>query len=96
MAEKIDYKFSEEVILKDLKQYIDKTYASHYSKNKHQAMEFIEECGHGAGFCMGNILKYAQRYGRKNGKDRADLMKILHYAIIMLHIHDMESEDEIK
>ena len=45
---------------------------------------------------MGNILKYAQRYGRKNGKDRADLMKILHNAIIMLHIHDTESEDEVK
>ena len=92
----IDYKFKESEVLKELQAYIDFTYDSHYSKSKHQAMEFIDECGHGEGFCMGNILKYAQRYGRKGGKNRADLMKILHYGIIMLHIHDMESEDEVK
>ena len=97
MAEKVDYRFSEDVILKDLKWYIDRTYDSHYSKRKYQSTQFIEDCGHGEGFCMGNILKYAQRYGRKNGKNRADLMKILHYGIIMLHIHDSENErDEIK
>ncbi len=42
------------------------------------------------------FLKYAQRYGRKGGKNRADLMKILHYGIIMLHIHDTESDNEVK
>ena len=97
MAEEVDYRFSEDVILKDLECYIDGTYTSHYSKRKYQSTQFIEDCGHGEGFCMGNILKYAQRYGRKNGKNRADLMKILHYGIIMLHIHDSENErDEIK
>ena len=39
---------------------------------------------------MGNILKYAKRYGNKEGKNRKDLLKILHYAIIMLDIHDTE------
>jgi len=90
------YRFSEDKTLPELREYIEATYASHYSKNKHQAMEFIEECGHGEGFCMDNILKYAQRYGRKGGKNRADLMKILHYGIIMLHINDTESENEVK
>ena len=39
---------------------------------------------------MGNILKYAQRYGKKgdDAQARSDLMKIIHYAIIQLHIHD--------
>jgi len=92
----LPYKFTEDRTLLELREYIDSTYESHYSKNKHQAMEFIEECGHGEGFCMGNILKYAQRYGRKGGKNRADLMKILHYGIIMLHINDTESENEVK
>ena len=93
MAEKIEYKFNEDQALKDLKWWIDKTYDSHYSRNKFQSTEFIVDCGHGPGFCLGNILKYAQRYGRKNGEDRKDLMKILHYAIIMLHIHDTESKN---
>ena len=33
---------------------------------------------------MGNILKYAQRYGKKEGKNKKDLMKVIHYAIIQL------------
>ena len=33
---------------------------------------------------MGNILKYAQRYGKKDGKNKKDLMKVIHYAIIQL------------
>ena len=93
MAEKIEYKFSEDKALKDLKGYIDQTYDSHYSRNKYQSTEFIIDGGHGEGFCIGNILKYAQRYGRKTGEDRKDLMKIIHYAIIMLHIHDTESKN---
>ena len=92
----IDYAFSEDKVIRELQKYVDGTYEKHYAKRKYQATQFIEDCGHGEGFCMGNILKYAQRYGRKNGKSRADLMKILHYAIIMLHIHDTESEDEVK
>ena len=46
---------------------------------------------HGEGFCIGNILKYSQRYGKKEGKNRADLLKVLHYALIALHVHDQES-----
>ena len=85
-----DYKFSENKTLEELKKYIDSTYDSHYSKSKFQATEFILDSGHGEGFCIGNILKYAQRYGKKNGKDRKDLLKVIHYAIIALHINNME------
>jgi hypothetical protein len=91
---KTPYKFSEDKVLSELREYIDSTYSQHYAKRKYQSTEFIADCGHGEGFCLGNILKYAQRYGRKNGKSRKDLMKILHYGIIMLHIHDEESENE--
>ena len=84
------YKYSEDKVLSELKEYIDSTYDEHYSQNKYQATEFILDIGHGAGFCIGNILKYAQRYGKKgNEKDhRKDLLKVLHYAIIALHNHD--------
>ena len=59
-----EYKFNEGKIIKELKQYVDKTYESHYANGvKRQATEIIIDQGHGTGFCMGNILKYAQRYG---------------------------------
>ena len=84
----INYVFDEESYLKEIKDGIDKTYTSHYAQNKIQSTEFINDAGHGEGFCIGNIIKYAQRYGKKNGYNRDDLIKIVHYAIIMMHIHD--------
>ena len=86
------YKFDEDKIIKEIKEHIDKTYEGHYNKNKFQATEFIIDSGHGEGFCIGNILKYAQRYGKKNGKNRADLLKVIHYAIIAMHLNNGESE----
>ena len=88
----IDYKYSEDIILQELKKYIDSTYSEHYSRNKFQATEFIMDSGHGEGFCIGNIMKYVQRYGKKDGYNRKDLMKVLHYTIMALHNHDMTKE----
>lgn len=86
----IKYKFSEGALIKELQAYIDNTYDGHYSKNQFQSTEFISDCGHGIGFAIGNILKYAQRYGKKGTPEdaRRDLMKVLHYSIIALHEHD--------
>ena len=92
MKKKINYKFNEGNIFNLIKEYIDKTYGEHYSQNKYQATEFIIDSGHGTGFCMGNILKYAQRYGKKGSREdaRKDLMKVLHYGMIALYVHDKE------
>ena len=84
------YKFNEDKSVKELKKYIDKTYSQHYSKSKFQATEFIIDGGHGEGFCIGNILKYAQRYGKKEGHNKADLMKVLNYDVISHYVHDKE------
>ena len=92
MMKKVKYKYSEDRALSELKNYIDSTYDEHYSKNKFLATEFIIDGGHGEGFCIGNILKYAQRYGRKEDKNRSDLLKLIHYGIIALHVNDLEGE----
>ena len=86
----ISYKYNEGETLKDIAAYVNKTYGEHYSQNKFQATEFIIDSGHGEGFCIGNMLKYTQRYGRKGDPTewRKDLMKVIHYAIMMLHVHD--------
>tara|TARA_B100001093_G_scaffold441204_1_gene442215 strand:- start:60 stop:353 length:294 start_codon:yes stop_codon:yes gene_type:complete len=90
---KTNFKFNEGALCEELLNYISKTYDGHYSKNKFQSTEFIIDCGHGMGFALGNVLKYTQRYGKKNGHNRADLLKILHYAIIALNVHDEQHKD---
>lgn len=91
----IDYKYNEPAILKELKEYIDGTYGEHYSQKKFQTTEFVIDIGDGIGFTRGNIIKYAQRYGKKEGRNRKDLLKVLHYAVIMLHVHDLETKEKI-
>lgn len=92
----IDYKFNENKLIEEFKEYVDATYSQHYAKDKFQATEFIVDGGHGMGFCIGNVMKYAQRYGKKgsHADARKDLLKVLHYALIGLYVHDTMDEQE--
>jgi len=89
------YKYNEEEILKELKDYIIRTYNQHYSAgdDKIQTLDLIEACGDGEAFCRSNILKYASRYDKK-GTARRDIMKILHYAVLLMHFNDKNSKKE--
>ena len=92
----VPYKYNEDGILAELKTYIDSTYGEHYSGRKNiQVMELIAQGGHAVGFCVGAIMKYAYRYGKKDSYNRKDLVKLIHYAIILLSHHD-EMEQERK
>jgi hypothetical protein len=88
------YKFNEDLIQTRLKNYIDSTYDQHYAQAKTQTTEIVFENGHGEGFCIGNIIKYAQRFGKKDGKNEKDLYKVLHYTIILLGaMHEEELKE---
>lgn len=92
----IDYHFQENKYIKEFKKYIDSTYSKDYhyvGKGGTQATDLIIDSGHGKGFCVGNIIKYASRVGKKAGQDRKDILKILHYALILLYIHDLDKEN---
>lgn len=93
MEKTINYKYNEDALLKELKEYIDSTYNEHYAQAKTQTSEFIIQNGLGIGFTVGNIIKYAQRYGKKEGRNRKDIMKVLHYAIMMLYTHDYDMKE---
>ena len=89
------YKYSEDTILKELQDYISGTYNAHYSAgdDKIQTLDLIEACGDGESFCRSNILKYASRYDKK-GTARRDIMKILHYAVLLMHFNDKNAQRE--
>ena len=89
------YRYSEDTILKELTDYIIRTYDQHYSAgdDKIQTLDLIEACGDGEAFCRSNILKYASRYDKK-GTARRDIMKILHYAVLLMHFNDKNAKRE--
>jgi hypothetical protein len=90
------FKFKENQYLDEIYNYIKATYGEHYSTTKFQSTEVIIDRGHGTGFCMGNIDKYSNRYGKKGDSPeewRKDLMKVIHYAILQLYVHDLEHKN---
>ena len=87
-------KFNESKNIDELANYVESTYSKHYaSPNGIQSMDLISASGHGVGFCLGNVLKYASRYGKKDGANRDDLMKIMHYTLLAINEHDLKESD---
>jgi len=86
-------KFNEEEIIKEITEYVRNTYGEHYSEGDVQTLDFIEACGDAEAFCRSNILKYASRYDKK-GTPRKDILKIIHYAMLLLHFSDKNSKLE--
>ena len=91
------YKYHEEEILKDIEEYVSSTYKGHYTGKSHefrnvQTIDLMASKELAAGFCQANILKYGSRYGNKDGKNKKDLMKVIHYAMLLLHFDNHYGE----
>ena len=84
------WKYNEDKILKDIEDYVMSTYGSHYCGNNQdykdiQTIDLMAAKELAVNFCQANILKYGSRYGQKNGRNKSDLMKVIHYAMLLLH-----------
>ena len=87
------WKYNEDVILKDIHEYVSGTYRSHYTGNEGgfkdiQTIDLMEVKNLASNFCQANILKYGSRYGDKDGKNKKDLLKVIHYAMLLLHFDE--------
>ena len=85
-----NFKYHEDEILKDIQEYVSRTYQGHYTGTKHefrkvQTIDLMAARDIAPQFCQANILKYGSRYGSKDGKNKADLLKVIHYAMLLLH-----------
>jgi hypothetical protein len=87
-------KFNEDQYLDEIRDYLAGTYKAHYATGSVQAFELIDSAGLSEGFTMGSVIKYASRYGKKNGHNRKDLMKIIHYALLQLWVHDQTHQKQ--
>jgi hypothetical protein len=89
---KPNWKYHEDLTIKEIEDYITRTYSAHYS-SKIQTLDLIESVGDAEAFCRSNILKYASRYDKK-GSAKMDIMKIIHYAILLYHFSGQNNEIE--
>ena len=87
------FKYHEDEILKDIEEYVSGTYRGHYTGTTHeyrnvQTIDLMASRDLAANFCQANILKYGSRYGSKDGKSKKDLLKVIHYAMLLLHFDE--------
>jgi hypothetical protein len=84
------WKYNEDKILKDIQDYVTGTYNSHYCGHNSeyqdiQTIDLMAAKDLAQHFCQANILKYGSRYGDKDGRNKRDLLKVIHYAMLLLH-----------
>ena len=79
-------RFSEEVRTVDvLLNHIRCSYDMHYIDEGRDS-DLIDEwinMGIAETMCVGNIMKYVKRFGKKDGRNIEDLYKMLHYGIVL-------------
>jgi hypothetical protein len=93
------WKYNEDKILKDVKDYVTSTYHGHYCGDEQgyddiQTIDLMAAKKLAAGFCQANILKYGSRYGDKDGRNKRDLLKVIHYAMLLLHFDNHYSRKD--
>lgn len=88
------YRYNEDKILSELIDYVSKTYDQHYVvKPGSQVIDIWEASGSLETTARDTAIKYLMRYGKKDGKNKKDLLKAIHYIILMLYVHGKEVEE---
>ena len=87
-------KYNEDKIIKEISDYIKSTYTEHYSTTKDgfQVQDMLRHLGIDKDFCQANAIKYLCRYGKKNGKNKMDLYKAVHYIVLLLDSENNENK----
>ena len=89
----MNYKFKEDVFFDELRDYINRTYGEHYVNNGEiQVVDVWHARGTLSTTAIDTALKYMMRYGKKDGKNKKDLLKALHYTILLMHFSGVMNE----
>jgi len=86
-------KYNEDQILQEIGAYIQGTYNQHYSTTKDgmQVQDMLRHLDIDKDFCQANAIKYLCRYGKKDGKNKMDLFKAIHYIVLLLDSEDTKN-----
>lgn len=84
-SNKIQYKYYEDMIIKDFKDYIDKTYGEHYKAETLDCFDAWIARGSATTTFIDTAEKYIWRYGKKDSSNKKDLMKAMHYIMLALY-----------
>lgn len=82
-------KYREKDILRDVEAYIDSTYNQHYvGEHGIQTFDVWSALDIAPEVCRGTAIKYLMRYGKKEGYNKKDLLKAIHYIILLMYFSE--------
>ena len=90
--------YKEDEILRDLFAYVKGTYGEHYAGQKNiQLFDYWHARGKLSTIAVGTAEKYLSRYGLKEGKNKKDLLKAMHYIVLAMYadFYDVEPETTV-
>ena len=89
----LQYKYNEDINMSRIQEYINSTYGQHYVGNGDiQTVDFWESLGTLETTSRDTAIKYLARYGKKDGRNPKDLLKAVHYILLMMYAADKETK----
>jgi hypothetical protein len=88
------WKYEEDLTMKEVREYLSRTYNAHYTSkdSKTQTLDLIESIGDAEPFCRSNAIKYLSRFGKKGGKSKQDILKAIHYCVLLYHFSGLHKQ----
>lgn len=88
-------KYNEKEFLEEALEYIESTYDQHYvGEEDLQIVDMWHMNGSVITTCRDVAQKYLARYGRKEGFNKKDLLKAVHYIVMMAHFQELREKRE--
>ena len=84
-AGKLLFQYEEDKTLAEVMEYIAGTYSEHYGDQNIQIQDVFDQMGISEAFTRGAAMKYLFRFGKKDGKNRKDLLKCIHYCCLLYY-----------
>lgn len=91
------FKYHEKELLQEFEKYLQSTYGAHYvnGSDSIQTFDYWNSLGSAETTSRDMAIKYLSRFGKKEGKNRKDLLKAAHFIFLMLFLQDEEYKTHV-
>lgn len=79
------YKYNEDQIVQEFVDYLNKTKGEHYQAQDIECFDAWMALGDATSTFRDTAIKYLWRYGKKGGNNKDDLLKAMHYVLLMIN-----------
>lgn len=88
-------KYKEDLVLEEIRKHVEATYKKHYAtEDGLQVLDVWEALGSFDTSCRDAALKYIWRFGKKEGYNKNDVLKAIHFLMYIYQYHFLKEKDK--